>query len=169
MGRFDHMRGIVADLGCEEVFWRVNQQPGGPMLFARKGATLVFGLPGNPVSALFCADLYLKPALARFAGFADHEHTVVPVRIGQALRKSHGKAAFVRGVLAVGGDRELVAVSTGRQESNIIRSVVAHDGYIVLAPEARELAEGDAAQFIVTNAAAFARLSAELLGARCVP
>lgn len=165
MGKFDLVRGVLSEMGCTEVFWRLNQQPGGPLVFARRDACLVFGLPGNPVAALVCADIYLKPALLKCSGRRDFRHLTVPVRLAGPLAKAHGKTAFVRGVLSVGKERRLLATSTGRQDSNLTRSVAAHDGYIVFPAGARELAAGNAAQFIVTNTAAFAMAAAETLGA----
>ena len=55
----------------EEVFWRVRLKPGKPLWFGRRGATLVFGLPGNPLSTLACSLLFILPALRRLHGEAD--------------------------------------------------------------------------------------------------
>ena len=138
-------------------------------MFARRGSCLVFGLPGNPVSALVCADIYLRPALLKCSGRTDFRHLSVPVRVAEALAKGHGKTVFVRGVLSVGEDGRMLASSAGQQDSNRIRSVVAHDGYIVFPSDARNLVAGQTAQFIVTNTAAFAKAAAENLGAATSP
>jgi len=69
-GKADYVPGIMAELGVEVIFHRVSQRPGKPMWFGARGATLVFALPGNPVSALVCFRRYVLPALLRGAGYS---------------------------------------------------------------------------------------------------
>ena len=71
VGPHDLVRRIEAELGVEEVFWRVAIRPGKPVSFGVRGATLVFGLPGNPVSSLVGCELFVKPALRALQGLAD--------------------------------------------------------------------------------------------------
>ena len=68
MGRFDHLRDVLGRLGLEELFWKVAQRPGGPLLFGRLDSTLVFGLPGNPVSAMIIFLEYVWPVLEQLQG-----------------------------------------------------------------------------------------------------
>ncbi len=68
VGRHDLVRAALASLGGDEVFWRVAVKPGKPISFGVRGSTLVFGLPGNPVSALVGFELFVRPAAARAAG-----------------------------------------------------------------------------------------------------
>ena len=68
MGVKDLVRSSLASLGAEEVFWRVAVRPGKPVAFAVRGATLVFGLPGNPVSSLVAFELFVRPALRALQG-----------------------------------------------------------------------------------------------------
>ena len=68
VGEHDHVKAALADLGAEQVFWRVALKPGGPTWFGTRGDTLVFGLPGNPVSAMVTFLLLVRPALIALAG-----------------------------------------------------------------------------------------------------
>ena len=68
VGPHDHVKPALAALGVEEVFWRVALRPGKPLWFGRRGAQLVFGLPGNPVSAMVCFMLFARPALRAMQG-----------------------------------------------------------------------------------------------------
>ena len=65
VGPHDHVKPAFEACGVEEVFWRVRIKPGKPLWFGRRGATLVFGLPGNPLSAIVCFLLFVVPALRR--------------------------------------------------------------------------------------------------------
>jgi molybdopterin molybdotransferase len=68
VGAHDLVRGVGRELGVEEVFWRVAMRPGKPIAFGVRGATLVFGLPGNPVSTLVGFELFVRPALRALQG-----------------------------------------------------------------------------------------------------
>ena len=68
VGAHDLVRGIGGELGVREVFWRVALRPGKPLTFGVRGSTLVFGLPGNPVSSLVCFELFVRPALLGLQG-----------------------------------------------------------------------------------------------------
>ena len=81
VGPHDLVRAIEAELGVEEVFWRVAIKPGKPVSFGVRGETLVFGLPGNPVSSLVGCELFVKPALRALQGAA---RPVAADRVGLA-------------------------------------------------------------------------------------
>jgi len=74
VGPHDHVKAALAALEVEEIFWKVALKPGKPTWFGRRGSTLVFGLPGNPVSAMVTFHLFVRPALRRLAG-ADADDT----------------------------------------------------------------------------------------------
>ena len=71
VGPHDLVRRVAAELGVEEVFWRVAVKPGKPISFGVRDATLVFGLPGNPVSTLVGFELFVRPALRALEGERD--------------------------------------------------------------------------------------------------
>jgi len=62
---------VLQDVGVQAHFHKVEMKPGKPILFGTRGNTLVFGLPGNPVSALVCFELFFRPALRRLLGHTD--------------------------------------------------------------------------------------------------
>jgi molybdopterin molybdotransferase len=71
VGEHDLVQDVLRDLGVTLDFWRINMRPGKPLMFGTRGRTLVFGLPGNPVSAMVTAMVFLKPALRAWLGLAD--------------------------------------------------------------------------------------------------
>ena len=71
VGPHDHVKPAFEACGVEEVFWRVRIKPGKPLWFGRRGTTLVFGLPGNPLSAIVGIGVFVVPALRRAARRAD--------------------------------------------------------------------------------------------------
>lgn len=68
VGPHDLVRSVGTELGVSEVFWRIALRPGKPLAFGVRGSTLVFGLPGNPVSSLVCFELFVRPALLAMQG-----------------------------------------------------------------------------------------------------
>ncbi|MDB5530180.1 MAG: molybdopterin molybdotransferase MoeA [Devosia sp.] len=71
VGDHDIVQEILLSLGVTLDFWRINMRPGKPLMFGTRGKTLIFGLPGNPVSALVTATIFIKPALRLWQGHAD--------------------------------------------------------------------------------------------------
>jgi len=71
VGERDYVQEVLRDLGVELDFWKLRMRPGKPLMFGTRGKTLVFGLPGNPVSALVTGTVILRPALRAMCGFAD--------------------------------------------------------------------------------------------------
>jgi molybdopterin molybdotransferase len=70
-GKLDLVPGVLQKVGVEAHFHKVEMKPGKPVFFGTRGATLVFGLPGNPVSSLVCFELFVRPALRRLMGHAE--------------------------------------------------------------------------------------------------
>ncbi len=68
VGDFDHTKKLLEELGLRTVFWKAAIKPGKPLLFGRMGEKIVFGLPGNPVAALICAEEFVRPALEKMGG-----------------------------------------------------------------------------------------------------
>jgi molybdopterin molybdotransferase len=96
VGPHDLVRRIEAELGVEEVFWRVAIKPGKPVSFGVRGATLVFGLPGNPVSSLVGCELFAKPALRALQGLRDPLPRFEPGRLASPLRRNDARDELVR-------------------------------------------------------------------------
>src|SRR5581483_1947709 len=96
VGPHDLVRRIEAELGVEEVFWRVAMKPGKPVSFGVRGSTLVFGLPGNPVSSLVASELFVKPALRALQGVREPLPRVATGRLARSLRRNDARDEYVR-------------------------------------------------------------------------
>ena len=125
VGEHDLVRAAERELGVEEVFWRVAIKPGKPVSFGVRGATLVFGLPGNPVSALVGCELFVKPALRALQGLADPLARFEPGRLAAGLRRNEERDEFVRARSRVDGDALVLEPVTGQESHMIVRSAAA--------------------------------------------
>lgn len=79
VGEHDLVQGVLKELGVQLDFWRINMRPGKPLMFGTRGKTLVFGLPGNPVSAMVTAIAFIKPALRAWLGYGEPDHWRLPL------------------------------------------------------------------------------------------
>jgi molybdopterin molybdotransferase len=153
VGDHDHVRPALAKLGCRLEFWGVRMKPGYPLVFGRfedgRGPR-VFGLPGNPVSAMVTFELFVRPLLLRLAGRRVLARPVVRAVLGETLRKKPGRAHYVRVTLARAGGRTL-ATSTGNQSSGVLRSMALAQGLLVFPAAATELTAGAEAEVLVLD------------------
>ncbi len=112
MGRFDHLRPVLLELGVREQFWKVAQKPGMPLFFATWGKKLVFGLPGNPVSAMIVFMEYVWPVLEELQGRPKtpklQAHLAEPFPLDrQKHRFLFGSARLEMGALSAAPTRKL--------------------------------------------------------------
>jgi molybdopterin molybdotransferase len=142
VGAHDHVKGALARLEVSERFWGVALKPGKPTWFGVRDATLVFGLPGNPVSAMVTFELFVRPALARLAGEAEPGGRRVLARLEAPLARDARREQAVRVRVEV-RDGGLHAAPTGPQGSHILTSML-HADALALVPRGQgELAAGE--------------------------
>jgi molybdopterin molybdotransferase len=96
VGPHDLVRRVQAELRVEEVFWRVAIKPGRPVAFGTRRAHLVFNLPGNPVSALVCFELLVRPAIAAVQGVPDPLPRLQSGRLSEPLGRNPERDEFAR-------------------------------------------------------------------------
>jgi molybdopterin molybdotransferase len=132
VGVHDLVREAEAELGVEEVFWRVAVRPGKPVAFGVRGRTLVFGLPGNPVSSLVGFELFVRPALLALQGLADPRPAFRPGRLARTVNRAVTRDVLVRARLQVDGDAVLLEPLTGQESHMIAQAATA--AALVLVP-----------------------------------
>ncbi len=147
VGPHDLVRRIEADLGVEEVFWQVAIKPGKPVSFGVRGETLVFGLPGNPVSSLVGCELFVKPALRALLGLRDPLPRFEPGRLAATLRRNAARDELVRARSRVDRDRVLLEPLSG-QESHMIVRAAAADALVHVPRGEGELEAGAAVRWL---------------------
>lgn len=136
VGVHDHIKKAAEILGFETIFWRVRQKPGKPLFFAKRNNTLLFGLPGNPVSTLMCFLHYVRPVIASMLG-RHHTWRTTKARITKALLSLSGRAEFVRVRLDFASkfSSELsvpAAIPLEKQESFMLTSLTEAEGFVFL-------------------------------------
>jgi molybdopterin molybdotransferase len=160
VGDHDHVRPTLEKLGVQLVFWGVEMKPGYPITFGRadggRGA-FVFGLPGNPVSAMVTFELFVRPLLLRLGGRSGLARPELAAIAGERFSKKPGREHYVRVFLEPRADGAWLARTTGNQSSGVLRSMTLADGLLVFAAGDSEIAAGARARVIVLDESVFAR------------
>ena len=147
VGEHDLVRAVERELGVEEVFWRVSIKPGKPVAFGVRTDTLVFGLPGNPVSALVGCELFVKPALRALQGLAEPLARFEPGRLATGLWRNEERDEFVRARTHADADAVVLEPVVGQESHMIVRSGAA-DALVHVPRGNGELAAGTNVQWL---------------------
>jgi molybdopterin molybdotransferase len=143
VGDHDLVIEALKTRGLDLDFWQIAMRPGKPLLFGRLGPVPVLGLPGNPVSAMVCAILFLLPALSRLSGLPSAPPPVSQAIAGAALRANDHRADHLRAAVSTDPLGRIVATPFQVQDSALLRRLALADALILRPPHAPALAEGE--------------------------
>jgi molybdopterin molybdotransferase len=142
VGEHDLVRDVLGADGLELDFWQIAMRPGKPLMVGRYRGTPMVGLPGNPVSTLVCALLFLQPALDRLSGAVSPEEAAPTARLGVALAKNDRRQDYLRSRLARAADGTLEVFPFEVQDSSMMRLLSAADCLVVRPPHAPPISAG---------------------------
>ncbi|MCX8032352.1 MAG: molybdopterin molybdotransferase MoeA [Thermoleophilia bacterium] len=148
VGHFDFVKDVQDELGVERRLWGVAVKPGKPLVFGVRGKTLVFGLPGNPVSSMVSFELFVRPALLRLMGHRRNLRPLYKAVVAEDIANTDNRVFVVR-VRAWREDGVWHVSSTGAQGSGILRSMVGANGFIFVPPGAGGVRAGDEVDFML--------------------
>lgn len=140
VGEHDLIREALEGQGLEMDFWKIAMRPGKPLLFGRVGGTPILGLPGNPVSSLVCATLYLRPAIEAMLGRKAEDQPPMIALLGADLAANDKRQDYLRARLIRDSEGRHLAMPFGRQDSSMLATLAQADCLIVrppLAPAAK--------------------------------
>ena len=140
VGDHDYVQEALRRAGVKIGFWKIALRPGKPLMFGTKGKLSVLGLPGNPVSALVCARIFLKPLIGKMLGL---DMTDVPVmaRVAAALPPNDERQDYLRATLRYEEDGARAVHVFSKQDSSMQRNLRDADCLIVRPPNASEVAK----------------------------
>lgn len=147
VGELDLVRDALTRAGVELHLWRVSMRPGKPITFGSLGGRLVFGLPGNPVSAMVTFELFVRPALLALGGLRCVDRPRIRARALEPIPNPGRRRGYLRVALSREGEEWGVRL-TGDQGSAILRSMVLADGLAVVEGDTI-VAKGDSVEIIV--------------------
>jgi molybdopterin molybdotransferase len=133
VGTYDLVQSALGTAGLVVDFWKVAMRPGKPLLFGRLGDVPMLGLPGNPVSSLVCALLFLWPAMERLCGLPAAGPPVSRATLTAPLAANDFRADHLRATLAEAADGSLRVTAFARQDSALLR-LLAEAQALILRP-----------------------------------
>src|SRR5829696_6022024 len=148
VGQRDPVKSTLLELGVEQVFWGVKLKPGKPVFFGTRGDTRFFGLPGNPVSAMVCFELFVRPALMKMMGREDKRRPRIEVYFDVGVENKFGRMHAMR-VNLTSTEKGWRAESVGAQGSGLVSSLTKADALALIGPESEEARAGEPVEAIV--------------------
>ena len=143
VGDHDLVAGVLGEAGMALDFWKIAMRPGKPLLFGRLGATPVLGLPGNPVSALVCSLVFLRPALRALLGIPSDAPQAETARLGRDLSANDPRQDYLRSELAPHSEGGWLATPFERQDSAMLALLARAGCLVIRPPEAPAARAGD--------------------------
>jgi molybdopterin molybdotransferase len=148
VGEKDLVKGTMLELGVEQIFWGVKFKPGKPLFFGVREGTSVFGLPGNPVSAMVCFELFVRPALVKMMGREDKGRPRIRVYFEEDVKNNFGRMHAMR-VSLEQTEKGWLARSVGAQGSGLVSSLTKADALALIGPESEGVRAGDFVEAVV--------------------
>ncbi|WP_310620196.1 molybdopterin molybdotransferase MoeA [Flexibacterium corallicola] len=148
VGDHDYIQEVLGQVGMSLEFWRIAMRPGKPLMAGHIGQTKVLGLPGNPVSSLVCALLFLKPILRKITGQLDLGGERVAAILGASLEENDFRQDFLRAELTEDNNGNLVATPFAIQDSSMLSMFTKAHALIVRKPNAPAAQTGEQVNII---------------------
>ncbi len=150
VGDQDFIQQALKNTGVKIDFWKIAMRPGKPFMYGRKGKQHVLGLPGNPVSALVCARLLLKPLLDCLQSLPIEEAATM-ARLGAAMSANDSRQDYIRAKLEIAPDGSRTATAFNKQDSSMQRTFRDAHCLIIRAPNAPAASPGDLAPILTLD------------------
>lgn len=148
VGEFDFIKEVQDELGVERRLWGVAMKPGKPLVFGVRNGTLVFGLPGNPVSAMVSFELFVRAALLHLMGHRKTTRPLYQAILSEDASNPDGRVYVMR-VRAWREDDVWHVSATGAQGSGILRSMVGANGLVFVPGGSRGVRAGERVDFLL--------------------
>jgi molybdopterin molybdotransferase len=147
VGEHDYVQEALKNSGVRIDFWKIAMRPGKPFMYGRRKGQHVLGLPGNPVSALVCARLFLKPLVDALLGLPVSDD-LVEARLGAPMKENDTRQDYVRAKISEAPDGSRTVTPFSRQDSSMQRTFREADALIVRPPHAPAASQMDVVKII---------------------
>ena len=146
VGKKDYMKSALKELNANIFFEKVSIKPGKPVIFAKINNTPIFCLPGNPVSALICAEIFLRIGIDRLIGLPGKNPIISQAFLNTDIPKNGSRENYLRAKLVK--NSQLCLSPFLLQDSNMISDLAHSQALIVLEPFQRAMNKGELVNFI---------------------
>lgn len=148
MGDYDLVKAALKEIGAEIYFDKVIIRPGKPIVFARRGETYFFGLPGNPVSTSVTFNVFVRPAIRKMQGETAPALATVGAQLSRTVKDSSSRRSYLPGRLFIQEGRAMVEPLKWGGSSDFVAFMQAN-ALIVVREDVREIAEGELVEVLL--------------------
>ncbi len=147
VGDHDLVGEVAQGLGMERAFYKIAMRPGKPLMAGRLGDAVLLGLPGNPVSAMVCGELFLVPMLRAMSGLPPRARSRLRARLSVSLDANGPRAHYMRAELAEGDDLPTIT-PFGNQDSSLLTVLSGASALLVRPIDDPRRRAGDVVEFV---------------------
>jgi molybdopterin molybdotransferase len=150
VGDHDFIQQALKNCGVKIGFWKIALRPGKPLMFGTKSRTRVLGLPGNPVSALVCARIFLKPLILALQGLEDSSEPTMAC-VTQPLPENDNRKDYIRATLQIAQDGTRTVTPHPQQDSSMQRTLALSHCLIMREPHAKAADIGESVNILILD------------------
>ena len=151
VGKYDLIQKSLSSQGFTLDFWKLAMQPGKPLMFGTNKNTSIIGLPGNPVSALVCSEIFLKKAVYALQGI-NYKDTILIATLDNDLNKNGSRRHYLRGKLYFDHKKnKMIVKSLNNQDSASLLPYSEANSLIILEPNVKKLRKGSKVKVFLLN------------------
>jgi molybdopterin molybdotransferase len=150
MGDYDLVKAALKEIGAEIFFDRVIIRPGKPIVFAKRGPTYFFGLPGNPVSTSVTFNVFVRPAIRKLQGVSSPLLPIVSARLSRSLKDSSSRRSYLPARFFVEAGRAMIEPLKWGGSSDLVAFMRAN-ALIIVREEVHEISEGELVEAMLLN------------------
>jgi molybdopterin molybdotransferase len=148
VGDHDLVQPALVARGMELDFWKIALRPGKPLMFGRLDGMKILGLPGNPVSSLICAHIFLTPLIRALTGLP-HEPNLRVAVLASDMAVNDQRRDYIRARITKGADGQLTATPFAIQDSSMLKFLADANGLIIREPHAPAAKAGSACSVLM--------------------
>lgn len=149
VGEHDLIQSALGDVGLKVDFWKIAVRPGKPLIHGRLGDIPMLGLPGNPVSSLVCAQLFLRPLMHAMSGRPAGRAETVTARLATDIGENDQREDYLRARLSRADDGTLHVSPFSRQDSSMLATLAHADALVIRPPHAPAAPAGTLVEVLV--------------------
>ena len=150
VGDYDLVYKSLKEMNFKLNFWKIKMKPGKPLMFGYLKNKPIIGLPGNPVSSMVCAQLFLKQSIYKLQNH-NYSENIFDFRLGKDLPKNNKRESYLRGYISKNTNDQTVVMPITNQDSSSISSYAKADLLIIREPNARKIKKNSLVKAIILN------------------
>ena len=150
VGDYDLVYKSLSEMNFRLNFWKIKMKPGKPLMFGILKNIPIIGLPGNPVSSMVCAQLFLKQSIYKLQNY-NYIERIFHLPLGKDLSKNGPRESYIRGYMSKNKNNQITAIPISNQDSSSLSSYSKANILIIREPNAKKIKKNSLIKAIILN------------------